>query len=176
MLGLEPGLVISEGELQEKYREASKRLHPDAGGGDGNFTALQDALATLASPSRRLKAWLESRDLPVETRGAIDPSLLDLFVEIGAITQKAEELIRKREAAGSALVRALLESETQSCREAVAGAIDKVGSAIAGRCDDFPAIEFAAMTDAPAASALLRNLAFLEKWRTSLRSCFSRLL
>ena len=176
MLGLKPGLVISEGELQEKYREASKRLHPDAGGGEGNFTALQDALATLTSPSRRLKAWLESRGWPVETRGAIDPALLDLFVEIGAITQKAEELIRKREAAGSALVRALLENETQSCREAVAAAIDKVGSAIAIRCDEFLTIESAAVTDAPAASALLRNLAFLEKWRTTLRSYYARLV
>ena len=176
MLGFEPGLVISEGELQEKYREASKRLHPDAGGGDGNFTALQEALATLASPSRRLKAWLESRGLAVETRGAIDPSLLDLFVEIGAITQQAEELIRKREAAGSALVRALLEKETQSCREAVAAAIDKVGEAIAGRCDEFPEIESVATTDASAACALLRNLAFLEKWRASLRACYARLV
>ena len=176
MLGLEPGLVISEGQLQEKLREASKRLHPDAGGSDGNFTALQEALATLASPSRRLKAWLESRGLPVETRGSIDPSLLDLFVEIGAITQKAEELLRKREAAGSALVRALLENETQSCREAVAVAIDKVGSAIAVRCDEFPTIESAAATDVQAASALLRNLAFLERWRISLRSYYARLL
>lgn len=176
ILGLPRGLVFSDDFLREAYREAGKRLHPDAGGGDGEFAALREAFAVVSSPSRRLRRWLELRGTPGEVRGAVDHALMDLFSEVGAATQQAENLIRKREEAKSALVRAMLEGETQACREAVERAVSRVEAAITSECADFPALEKATDPDIDAASKAARNLAFLEKWRAGLRSCFARLV
>ena len=175
-LGIQPRLAISEETLREAFRAAGKQAHPDAGGGDGEFTALNEAFALLVSPSRRLQHWLEWRGLPAETRGTIDTGLMDLFSEVGAATQRAETLIRKRDEAKSSLVRAMLEGETQVCREELETAMAKVESWIARECEIFPELETSESPDPVVASKAARNLVFLEKWRTGLRSCFGRLV
>ena len=176
ILGIEPRLVLSDEALRDLFREAGKQVHPDAGGGEGEFAALRDAYATLASPSRRLMRWLELRGTPGEVRGSIEAALMDLFSEVGAVTQQAEAVIRKREEARSPLVRALLESETQVSREAVERTISRVESWITQECADFSNWEVAEVIEVDAISQVARNLAFLEKWRGSLRACFSRLI
>lgn len=176
ILGIEPTLVLAEETVRDAFREAGKRAHPDAGGGEGEFAALREALAVVSSPSRRLRHWLELRGTPGEIRGSIDTSLMDLFAEVGAVTQQAEGVIRKREEAKSVLVRAMLEGETQQCREAVERAISRVESRIADECSGFAEMEKAPEPDVAAASQSARNLAFLEKWRAGLRACFSRLV
>lgn len=175
-LGLEPALVLSDETLRDAYREAGKRAHPDAGGGEGEFAALREAFAIASSPSRRLRHWLELRGTPAEIRGAIDNSLMDLFSEVGAVTQQAESLVRQRDEAKSALVRAMLEGETQLCREAVERAISQVEARITNDCAVFSEFEKSSAPDVDAASKTARNLAFLEKWRAALRACFSKLV
>jgi len=176
ILGMEPRLVLADDALREAFREAGKRLHPDAGGGDGEFAALREAFAVVSSPSRRLRHWLELRGTPGDVRGSISNSLMDLFAQVGAVTQQAETLIRKRDEAQSALVRAMLEGETQVCREAVERAISTVEALIARECAGFPELEKSAEIDVHAVSETARNLAFLEKWRAGLRACFGRLV
>ncbi len=176
ILGISPGLVFSEDALRESFREAGKQVHPDAGGKAGEFAALREAFAMVFSPSRRLKHWLELRGTPVKLRGSIDHSLMELFSAVGAFTQRAETVIRKREEAKSSLVRAMLEGETQVCRESVEQAISRVEKRIARECSVFPELEVAGVVDIEHASEVARNLAFLEKWRTGLRDCFSRLV
>ena len=176
ILGIEPALVLADDTLREAFREAGSRVHPDAGGGEGEFAALREAFAVVSSPSRRLRHWLELRGTPGEIRGSIEPSLMDLFTEIGAVTQQAETLIRKRDEAKSALVRAMLEGETQYCRETVERSISQVEMRIAHECAIFPELENSPHPDVEAASQSARNLAFLEKWRASLRASFSRLV
>jgi len=176
ILGIPPALVLSDDTLRDAYREAGKRTHPDAGGKEGEFAALREAFATISSPSRRLRLWLELRGTPGDVRGSIEPSLMDLFTDVGAVTQQAESLVRERDEAKFALVRAMLESETQICREAVERAISQVESRIANECTAFPNFEKSPDLDIEAAAKSARNLAFLEKWRASLRACFSRLV
>ena len=176
ILGMSSGLVFSDDAVREAFREAGKQVHPDAGGKDGEFAALREAFAMVLSPSRRLKHWLELRGTPGEVRGSIDHSLMELFSAVGAVTQRAETVIRKREEAKSSLVRAMLEGETQVCREAVELAISRVETRITHECSVFPELEVAAVVDVAQASEIARNLAFLEKWRTGLRGCFSRLV
>lgn len=176
ILGIPGGLVFSENDLREAFREAGKQVHPDAGGEDGQFAALRDAFAIVSSPSRRLKHWLELRGTPGEVRGSIDPLLMELFSAVGAVTQQAEMVIRQREEAKSSLVRAMLEGETQVCREAVEQAISRVERWMTDECSVFPELEVAEIVDVEQVSEIARNLAFLEKWRTGLRACFSRLV
>lgn len=175
-LGIAPCLEISEESLREAFRAAGKEVHPDAGGGEGEFAALREAFAVLSSPSRRLKHWLEWRGTPGDDRGSIDDSLMDLFTEVGAVTQQAEALVRKREDAKSVLVKAMLEGEIQLCREAVERAISRVETVIGRECSVFSEYETTADPDVQAASKVARNLAFLEKWRAGLRASFSKLV
>jgi hypothetical protein len=175
-LGLPPRLVISEEELREAFRSAGKETHPDAGGTDGEFAALQQAFGILASPSQRLQHWLEIHGNPVETRGTIHPAIMDLFSEVGTVTQRAEALIRKRDEAKSALVKAMLENETQGCLEALEEAVAKVESWIQRECAIFPDLEQNGIRDPRVFAETARNLVFLEKWKATLRSLFSRLV
>ena len=175
-LGISPGLVFSEDALRVSFREAGKQVHPDAGGKEGEFSALREAFAVVSSPSRRLKHWLELRGARSEARGSVDHSLMELFSAVGAVTQRAEMVIRKREEAKSSLVRAMLEGEIQACRESVEQAISQVEKAICRECSVFPEFEIAAVVDVEYASEVARNLAFLERWQMGLRGCFSRLV
>ena len=176
ILGIAPGLTFSEETLRSAFREAGKLAHPDAGGGDDEFARLREAFEIVASPSGRLKHWLDLRGTPVETRGAVDARMMDLFAEVGEVTQRAETLIRKRDEAKSALGLAVLEGESHRCREAVEKAIGLGDTAITGECLVFPQIETAGTPDVEAASKTARNLVFLEKWRSALRGVFSRLV
>ncbi|NJM37500.1 MAG: hypothetical protein HC845_06335 [Akkermansiaceae bacterium] len=176
MLGITPRLVLAEDELREAFRAVGKSAHPDAGGDDGKFSSVREAFAMVSSPSRRLSHWLELRGLKVEIRGSIQPDLMNLFSEVGAVTQQAESLIRRRDEAKSVLVRAMLENEAQLCRESIEKAIFSVDAAIQKECSVFPALENAINLDLSAASMTGRSLAFLEKWHASLRAIFSRLV
>lgn len=176
LLGMEKHLRLSAEDLREAFREAGKRLHPDAGGGEGDFADLQRAHDILASPSRRLSHWLELRGVKIDARGTVDDSLMDLFAKVGATMQKCEALIRKREDAKSALGRALLEDETQRCREELEGVIARVNDRIECECAVFSRYEDAGSLDAVDAARTVRNLAFLEKWQASLRAMFPRML
>lgn len=176
LLSLEPALVISEETLRDAWREAGKQAHPDAGGSEDGFSELRDAFARLASPSRRLTHWLELRGTPGDVRGSIGSGLMDLFSEVGAVSNRVEEIVRKREAAKSSLVQAMLEGETQLCREAVERTIASVESEIAKEMEAFSIYQGADSPDVEAASMTARNLAFMEKWRAGLRGCYARLV
>ncbi len=176
VLGVPAQLVIEAECLSAAFREAGKSAHPDAGGGDEEFSRLGEAFENISSPSKRLKHWLELRGTPAETRGAVDRHLMDLFAEVGEAIQQAESLIRRRDETKSALGLAMLERETHICREAVGKALALVEKAIIGECAAFPAYQQAPNLDAEAVSKTARNLAFLEKWRVGLRGVFGRLV
>jgi len=163
-------LTIDDKELRDAFREAGKSAHPDNGGSADDFEKLRAAFDTLSSPSRRLIHWLECRGTPVETRGTVDNRLMDLFGTVGEVSRRAADLARKRAAARSALVLALLESETQSCMEAVESAIVLVDQAISQETSYFSDIESGLMSDPEIISRCARNLMFLEKWRATLRA------
>jgi curved DNA-binding protein CbpA len=175
-LGIGPRLAISDEAVRDAFREAGKLSHPDAGGAPDSFAKLREALDIVASPSRRLRHWLELRGITIDSRGVVAASVMDLFAEIGEVSQRAETLIRRREEAKSALGRALLESETQSCREAVEHAITIIESAIGRETARFPDYENDATAEIEAAAVSVRNLTFLEKWRLTLRGLYSRLV
>lgn len=170
-LGLEQRLAIPEAELREAFRHAGKSTHPDAGGSGEEFARLQQAFAQLASPSRRLRCWLEARGMAGEERGAISSTLLDLFASVGSALQQADAVIKRREAALSALAKAMLEPAVQQAREALEAALDAVATAIQVEEARFPNLE----TGHGDPWLVARDLAFLEKWQAELKSRFAGL-
>jgi hypothetical protein len=176
LLGLEKRLVIAADELRAAFREAGKCIHPDAGGAEMDFAELQRSHDILASPSRRLAHWSELRGMKIDPRGTVDDSLMDLFALVGSVMQKCESVIRKREEAKSALGRALLEDETQRCREELEVVIARVSARIEDECGNFGSYEDACSVELSEVARCVRNLAFLEKWQASLRAMFPRML
>ncbi len=176
VLGIEPRLVLSDDAIRDAFREAGKLAHPDAGGSEESFANLRQAFEVVSSPSRRLRCWLEIRGITAEPRGTVEPTIMDLFTQVGEITQRAEVLVRKREQSKSALGLALLERETQTCREDVERAIQTVEESIRLQCASFEEYESALSLEPEAVASSARSLAFLERWRASLRSVFSRLV
>jgi curved DNA-binding protein CbpA len=170
-LGLEKRLAISEDELREAFRAAGRREHPDAGGSGDGFTSVQEAFKLLSSSSRRLKAWMACKGISGDERGAISPGLLDLFAKVGAALQKAEDVTKRREAAQSALAKALLEHQVQLAREGLESALEEVAGAITKEEERFPEIE----ADAGDPAMVSRDLAFLEKWQAELKARFAGL-
>lgn len=170
-LGLAPRLVISVDELREAFRAAGSRHHPDAGGTSEDFTKVQEAFARLSRPSKRLRAWLEVRGISGEERGAISPGLVDLFGRVGTVLQQADAVTKQREAARSALAKAMLESAVQGVREALEITLEEVGAALEAQAAGFPEIEEG--RGDPWRTA--RDLAFLEKWQAELKSRFAGL-
>ena len=188
-LGVERELEISEEELREAFREAGKRVHPDAGGSEREFGELQQAFGMLLSPSKRLRHWLELQGIEVEGRGSVSGVVSGLFGAVGEVIQAAGEVGRRKNAASSALALAMLEEEVQRTREAVEHAIERVEAALGAECGEFAGFQAAAgseeavsgltagMSDDVAAKACesVRTLAFLEKWRAELRVCYANL-
>ena len=175
-LGLNQSLIITQDELNAAFREAGKSVHPDAGGGEGEFAALQKAYETIASPSRRLRHWLELRGVEVDTRGTIGPEIMDLFSRLSDVTQRADVHARKKQNMKSALGLAMLEGESHQCREQVEEMNREIESAIQRECGTFQIIEKSDPVDVDLVAEKIRNLVFLEKWQASMRGLFSKLL
>lgn len=169
VLGLEPRLGWSEGEIREAFRAASRERHPDAGG--SGFERLEEAQRRLLSPAGRLRAWLRVHGREADGRGVVEGSLMDLFVELGPVLQRADELRRERSAARSALGRALLEPRAQAMREELEAMQDRIAALVDERVAGFAEIEQGRGDPA----GVLRDLGFLEKWQGELRSRFGDL-
>ena len=173
-LGLPTRLTLATAEIDTAFREAGKRHHPDAGGDKDHFTRLRDARVTLVAPDRRLAHWLEIRGHRPDPRGNIAPEIMDLFSSVGEAVQQAADIARRRSAAQTPLGLALLESETLRSRERIETMIARVNAAIEAQCAPFPSWD-AGPPDPAIAAATLRNLRFLEKWKTSLMGACSGL-
>jgi curved DNA-binding protein CbpA len=170
-LGIFRKLTWSEDDLRQAFRDAGKSAHPDAGGTGTGFQTLQEALATLSSPSRRLKHWLQLQEVPGDDRGSLGPDLMDAFSQVGAVLQDADSLIRKREAAQSALAKAMLEGSAQVLRERIEASQSTLETLVAPRVATFDALERGGGDP----WQTVRDLAFLEKWQAQLRERYGRL-
>jgi len=173
-LGLPQRLTLTSGEIDHAFREAGKTHHPDTGGEEATFAQLRQARAMLLSPATRLAHWLEIHGETPEPRGTIDENIMDLFAPVGETLQLAGALARRRSSATTALGLALLENETLRIREHLESMIERVESAIESQCVPFSTWENQTpATDLTAAT--LRNLRFLEKWKTSLMAAYASL-
>lgn len=170
-MGLERRLVLTDDERKEAFRGRGRALHPDSGGAAGEFEALEAAAGLLADPARRLRHWLELEGIEGSLRGSVSDGLMDLFTELGPLLQRADELIRERQRASSALGRAMLEGRVQGLREDLELAQERVAGEEDSVVGNFGAIE-EGQVDGWAAA---RELAFLAKWRRELRERYAEL-
>jgi len=110
-------------ELKRRYHAKGLTVHPDAAGSatkPGGFAEVNEAYQTLRDPRRRLQHLLALSDVSAGSPPATVPSAIqDLFLEIGAATQRADALLGKLRLTSNALARGLLHAETLRVRAEV---------------------------------------------------------
>lgn len=166
-LGLPSRLDLPDDEVEAAWQRLSRELHPDnAETGDAARAAeVNRARDTLATPSRRLRHWLEWRGVAQPRHGAVDDDLMSLFTETAAILTEADAVLAKQNAATTALTKALLADSAfaiQARLQSHLGMLQNEREAVTGRFGDL------AGDDAAAVKALAR-LGFLEKWEGQCR-------
>ncbi len=103
-------------QLKDAYHKQTLQTHPDARTAragsdqtDASFANINEAYRVLQDPKRRLQHLLSLEGRPPSSSEQTVPKQLhDLFPEIGALTQRAQLLLEKFNAASNALSRSLL--------------------------------------------------------------------
>ena len=172
IIGLPEKLSFSDEEIRDAFRKMAADLHPDSGGDEQAFAALQAAQETLLSPGRRLKAWVAVRGLDVDTRGQIEGMLMDLFQKVSERGSEAEALIKQNARAQSTLAKAMIEIKLITQREKVKDLLVEIEDGIRSRTDGFAKAEEGELD----IGKMMRDLVFLEKWRATLKGIYGRLM
>jgi curved DNA-binding protein CbpA len=173
LLGLPPRAALDESVLQDAWRQAARAAHPDQPGGDAVRAAeLNAALDTLKSPVSRLKHLLELRQIPWRAV-PLDAGLMQLFERLGPLLQRGATLLSQKQAAASALAKALFARQELQQREALEDLGTEIAEAWKALEQNLPALDARlssgdtqAWTDLQACQA---RLAYLDKWRRQLR-------
>jgi curved DNA-binding protein CbpA len=129
LLGQRRAPWLDPAALKEAYHRQTLQSHPDtaAPGRVSDFTELNEAYQVLQDPKRRLHHLLSLENgAPLSANEAIPQELQDLFLLIGALTQRATALQEKIRTASNALSRSLLEPQIVGVRKEVSDLRQKV--------------------------------------------------
>jgi curved DNA-binding protein CbpA len=171
-LGLPVRLVFSEDKIREAFRKMAGVMHPDSGGDEKGFSELQLAQEILLSPARRLKEWMKAKGIGADVRGQIGAGLMDLFQKVAEVGNAAEAAIKVGAGAQSSLAKAMAEVKLMGERERVKSLLSEIGEEIAEKVAQFSGIEAGEVEP----GKVMRDLVFLEKWRTSMKGLYGRLI
>lgn len=171
VLGLDRHLTLEDDAIESAWRELSKEHHPDAEGGNADHAALLNrAYQALHTPGNRLRHWLEIHGVERERQSTIDPDLMDLFAEVGALLESTDALLQKKKAATSALGQALLAESEMKTQQDLQALLGRLQQAQRESVERFPDFESALpQGEARAATTTLARLGFLEKWQNQVQ-------
>jgi curved DNA-binding protein CbpA len=173
VLGLPRRAVLDEEDVRSAFRECGKVTHPDAGGDETAFELVNRAYAALRDPGERLRhlSLLEFGAAP-DPAGTIDAETMALFEKVGGALARADAYFAKRDAASSAIAKALLASEEVAVQRDVmlaGGAVRGAREALLGR---FEEIDRNVLEDRSRAELVagecFRALGFLSKWEAQI--------
>jgi curved DNA-binding protein CbpA len=114
--------------LKEIFHRKTLQAHPDAASGDNaDFAELNEAFQVLQDPKRRLHHLLSlEKSPPPAGHQTVPQDLQDLFLLIGASTQRANALLEKSRTASNALSRSLLKPQAVEMQKEVGTLREKV--------------------------------------------------
>lgn len=152
--------------LKSRFLEESASRHPDAGGSAEAFTSLNAAWQTLRHPASLLRHFLELEHPEALAKTPRTPADLgDLFMDIAAARQAAQQFGVQWAAATSPLARSLLEAGRRGLVTRFGG----LSTQVATRLDAALAPLIAGERDPAKLTELLARLVFLGKWADQLR-------
>ncbi len=167
---------IDEDMLRERFQTLSLELHPDQGGDEAEFKALNHAYQTLRTASGRLKELFSIYHVDYASRGTVAPELIDLFMSTGDLLQRIDSHLRSKEAATTTLNKALLETQSMTLQQELSHQIQQVEETLKQAHSHLQTIDQqGVLSCTELATQTARNLAFLEKWRAQLKERFGQL-
>lgn len=174
LLSLPPRAVMDENQLQKAYLSATRLAHPDQVGGDTQLSSdLNAALETLKSPVTRLKHLVEQHSQTAWRAVPLEPALMSLFEKLGPLLQLSAQFLARKQAATSALARALLSSEEMRLRESLE-ALNEDIEVLWQQLESSLATCDVRIAEADASvwsdlQALQAKFSYLAKWRAQIR-------
>ena len=188
LLGLPRAAALSADAVRLAFKDRAAAVHPDHAADEADrlprsaaFAALNEAQLTLRSTARRLRHLLDLEwpALAASRAGAaMDDAAMSLFGSVAHALRLAEAAARRRDAAASALVRAMAAGDVMAAADAVSDALAAVEEAAAAMEDNLVAIDAARAAGeacGPALMAAAARAGFLEKWQGQLRQAFAGL-
>jgi len=180
LLGLPRIAALDDEAIQQAWLAASRRAHPDQPGGDATRAAeINTAYETLQAPEKRLKHLLDLHAVPWRTV-PIDEAMMALFGQLGPALQSVTTFLKRKEAATSALAKALLAPDEMRLREeleALGTTLDAERTALLQDLPAFDARLSAGDTSALAALQILQaRLAYFGKWQAQVREALLSLM
>ena len=175
ILGMERQLDFSSETLRMHYDERCQEAHPDAGGTTSDFDAVTEAHKCLASPSRRLRHWLELSGFAVVEDGSLPPAVEERFEKISTLLRVAGAIAERHREARSTLVRSVAEAEGIALQPQVAEARGELENSIAEIVSGFRQLDEGDPEESrEKAVEAARCLSFLEKWEAQLRAAWAQ--
>ncbi|MFN0078112.1 MAG: J domain-containing protein [Prosthecobacter sp.] len=180
LLGLPRAAALDLEALQQAYRDASRSAHPDQpGGATARAAEINAAYETLQTPEKRLKHLLDLHQVPWRAV-PIDDAMMALFSQLGPTLQNVAAFLKRRQAATSALAKALLAPEEMRLREqleALGITLDAERSAL---LEDLPTFDSRLTSSDATALADLQTLqarlAYHGKWQAQVREALLNLM
>jgi curved DNA-binding protein CbpA len=160
--------------LKDAYHRKTLQAHPDcvAAGQENDFAELNAAYQTLQDPKRRLHHLLSLESQAPAANQTVPAELQELFLDLGALKQRADSLLEKMRTTSNALGRSLLKTETAVLQNDVATWRQKIGTLLDLANDELREINPRWSSDRGAEIAALIKLyltfAYLGRWSEQL--------
>jgi curved DNA-binding protein CbpA len=154
--------------LKEVFRRKTLEHHPDitTSGSEARFAELNEAYQVLQDPKRRLQHLLELQGRTTSSGAQpVPPDLQDLFLQIGAASQRATTLLEKTRGASSALTRSLLKPESSAVQQEIENLRAKLQNMIE---DADRRLQHTNVTQLDEIAALQEIFAYLGRWSSQL--------
>lgn len=183
-LGLPRSAALDEETLKQAYTSRTREAHPDQAAGDERqSTELNAAFEILSAPEKRLKHLIElEADEAARAWKTIplDSSMMTLFDKIAPFVHAIGDHARKKQAATSALAKALLSGEEMKLRETAeerAAELLELRESLESLLPDIDArraaLDASVIRDM---QVLQAKLAYLAKWQSQVREAFMALV
>lgn len=182
ILSLPPRAALDEETLQQAYLAAAKQSHPDQDrGAHEAATDLNTALETLRSPEKRLRHLIDHHSGGVPWRTVpLDNSTMALFEKLGPLLQQTGAFRKRKQAASSALAKALLAPQEMQLREALEDLAQQIDQRQSELNATLPGYD-QRIADGDASvwndlQVVQSKFAYLAKWQTQIREALLQLM
>jgi curved DNA-binding protein CbpA len=170
---------LGEDALKARFHELSAQHHPDAGGEDAAFAAINRGYQTLVDPALRLKHLLELETQETVPRTQGVPDIAEkYFAPVAEVTRAADAFFKKHAASNSPITKAILSTQQFKIQEEVERLIAELQGMQDATLEKVKAADEAWNSHRAEAVAALpelwQALGYSSKWLASLREILFR--
>ncbi len=167
LLGLPVTLLLDPADIEVAWRghRGTEETVDDA-----QAASLNEARSRLIDPVLRLESWLSIRNPGAPPDRSLDPSLMDLFGQIGPILSQADQVLERHRRTTTALAKAMLTREAIAAQLAVQEQLASIQVRKSELTDRFDELERdSGEGEFSGAARSLGQLKFLKRWEAQCR-------